>query len=170
MMKNKTVLALFLVLSGFSLAAQEAPKAVLSEAWVDKFINNWDAMNSAMAEVTTNSEMDSAISHFMGTFVGCIVAQSSDFTEYRASFLVLTDTKFPPEGERFFIQSGLGPDSAKAVWVCMIGFMLLTAEEKADPDWQEYLAENRTELRQIIYPGDFAILEKNFDRLSGVFR
>jgi hypothetical protein len=169
MIKKKTALALLLVLSGFSLAAQEGPRVVLSDAWVDRFISNWDALSRAMAEVTTDSEMDSAISHFMETFVGCIVAQSSDFTEYRASFLVLTDTKFPPEGERFFIQSGLGPDSARAIWVCMIGFMLLTAEEKADPDWQEYLAKNRTELRQIIYPGDFAILEKNLDRLSEIF-
>jgi hypothetical protein len=39
-----------------------------------------------VAEVTTDSEIDFAISPFMETFVGCIVAQSSDFTEYRASF------------------------------------------------------------------------------------
>ncbi|MDR1177613.1 MAG: hypothetical protein LBK64_02160, partial [Spirochaetaceae bacterium] len=83
-----------------------------------------------------------------------------DFAEYRASFLALRNTRLPPESEKIFSRYSVEPD---IFWVCMTGFMLLSLEKDYGP------RGNMAELRRIIHPDDFTVLDKNFDRLRVIF-
>ncbi|MDR1211552.1 MAG: hypothetical protein LBK40_04895 [Spirochaetaceae bacterium] len=162
----KKVLAVLLVFSAYSLSAQEAPRAVLSDTWVENFISNWDAVNNAMSELNEEEgDMAAALTRFVTALAACLEDTPPNFAEYRASFLALRNTRLPPEGEKIFTRYGVETD---AFWVCMMGFLLLSLEKKYY-DLQEILAERGTELRQIIHPGDFTVLEKNFDRLYVIF-
>jgi hypothetical protein len=167
MMKKNIVLVLLLAFACFSLAAQETPRAVLSDTWADNFINNWEALNSGIGGLDLESEeIDAAFMRFMQAFAGYL-EDASGFAEYRASFAAFRNVKLPPEGEKVFLRYGLGPDCSEAFWVCMVGFMLLALEK--DSGQQEIDAAQMTGLRQIIHPDDLAVLDKNYARFLAIF-
>ncbi|MDR0390226.1 MAG: hypothetical protein LBH73_09150 [Spirochaetaceae bacterium] len=171
MMKRKTMLAVLVIFSCFSLAAQEAPRAVLSDTWVNTLTSNWEAINNGMNAIPQsdiNNRLEAALMEFVERMTECLYPDSvPDFAAYRASFQTLRKTRLPPEGEEVFIKYGLGPDCSEAFWVCMIGIMLLYMER--DPDLQSVEAQRGPQMRQIIHPNDFAVLEKNFDQLIEYF-
>jgi hypothetical protein len=109
-------------------------------------------------------DMAAALTRFVTALAGCLEETPPDFAEYRASFLVLRNTRLPPGGEKIFTRHGVETD---AFWVCMMGFLLLSLEKNYD--LRAIMAERGAELRQIIHPDDFTVLAKNFDRLYVIF-
>jgi hypothetical protein len=161
----KKVLAVLLVFSAYSLSAQEAPRAALSATWVENFIGNWDAIDNAMSGLNEEEgDMAVALTRFVTALAGCLEETPPGFAEYRASFLALRNTRLPPGGEKIFTRYGVETD---AFWVCMMGFLLLSLEKNYD--LLAIMAERGADLRQIIHPDDFTVLEKNFDRLYVIF-